>query len=70
MTRQPVRRAILAALILIAVGAPAPAESDLARGAQAARACMACHAFTPGCHMTGPSLAGVIVGAKRAQPRA
>ncbi len=29
------------------------------RGAQAARACMACHSFTPGRHMTGPSLANV-----------
>ncbi len=38
---------------------PAAAAGDVERGAQAARACMACHSFAPGHHMTGPSLAGV-----------
>lgn len=32
---------------------------DVQRGARAAQACMACHSFTPGQHMTGPSLATV-----------
>ncbi|MGX0939606.1 cytochrome c [Cupriavidus metallidurans] len=59
MTRQPGRRAIAAALATFAFGASVCAEGDLARGAQAARACMACHSFAPGRHMTGPSLAGV-----------
>lgn len=59
MIRQPDRRAIVAALATLAFGAPVRAEGDLARGAQAARACMACHSFAPGRHMTGPSLAGV-----------
>ena len=48
----------------LAVGALAPAlpalaAGDVARGAQAARACLACHSFSPGQHLTGPSLAGV-----------
>jgi cytochrome c len=36
------------------------AQGDASRGAQVARACMACHSFQPGRHMTGPSLAGVL----------
>lgn len=56
---QPRRRAILAALATLAFGAPAHGEGDLVRGAQAARACMECHSFAPGRHMTGPSLASV-----------
>jgi cytochrome c len=56
---QPCRRAILAALATLAFGAPAHGEGDHVRGAQAARACMECHSFAPGRHMTGPSLAGV-----------
>jgi cytochrome c len=59
MIWQPQRRAILAALATLAFGAPAHAEGDLVRGAQAARDCMACHSFAPGRHMTGPSLADV-----------
>lgn len=35
------------------------AAGNVERGATAARACMACHSFAPGRHMTGPSLAGV-----------
>lgn len=53
------RPAILGAWVALAFRAPAGAEGDLARGAQAARACMACHSFAPGRHMTGPSLANV-----------
>lgn len=37
----------------------ANAAGDIDRGARAARACMACHSFAAGRHMTGPSLAGV-----------
>ncbi len=44
----------------LAFGAPARAEGDPARGAQAARTCMACHSFAPSRHLTGPSLAGVL----------
>ncbi len=44
---------------LAAFTAPTYAAGDPMRGAQAARACIACHSFTPGRHMTGPSLAGV-----------
>jgi len=35
------------------------AAEDVENGARAARACMACHSFAAGRHMTGPSLAGV-----------
>ena len=59
MSPQARRRAILAALATLVFGPPARAEGDATRGAQAARACMACHSFAPGRHMTGPSLAGV-----------
>ena len=43
----------------VSFSAPSHAAGDVERGAQAARACMACHSFAPGRHMTGPSLAGV-----------
>ncbi|WP_439673224.1 Cytochrome C (plasmid) [Cupriavidus necator] len=59
MLPQPTRPASAAILAVLAFSAPARAEGDLVRGAQAARACMACHSFAPGRHMTGPSLAGV-----------
>lgn len=59
MSSYPRRRATLAALVTLAFGATARAGGDVARGAQAARACMACHSFAPGRHLTGPSLAGV-----------
>lgn len=45
------------ALLLPAAGAHA--AGDVARGALAVRACMACHSFVAGRHMTGPSLAHV-----------
>jgi len=38
---------------------PVLAAGDSARGAQAFRACVACHTLEPGRHLTGPSLAGV-----------
>lgn len=44
--------------VLIAV--PALAAGDLQRGAEAARQCMACHSFTLGRNLTGPSLAGLL----------
>lgn len=59
MIWQPRRRAIVVVLVMLASGPSVHADGDLARGAQAARACMACHSFAPGHHMTGPSLAGV-----------
>lgn len=47
-------------LLALIFGVPsAHAAGDVARGAQAARDCMACHSFAPGHHMTGPSLAGI-----------
>ncbi len=36
---------------------PARGAGDIERGALASRACMACHSFAPGRHLTGPSLA-------------
>ena len=39
--------------------APSHGAGDVERGARASRACMACHSFTPGRHLTGPSLAAV-----------
>ena len=50
---------ILTASTMLAFSTPSSAQEESARGAQAARACMACHSFTPGRHMTGPSLANV-----------
>lgn len=35
------------------------AGGHVQRGARAAQTCVACHSFTPGQHMTGPSLAGI-----------
>lgn len=43
----------------VPVGASAQAAGDAERGARAARACMACHSFAPGRHLTGPTLAGI-----------
>jgi len=51
------KRVIFAVLI----AAPASAAADdaaLKKGAQAYRACVACHALEPGLHLGGPSLAG------------
>ena len=58
-------RAGVASMVLLGIVAaislanPAYAAGDIERGAQASRACMACHSFAPGQQMTGPSLAGV-----------
>ncbi|AEI82793.1 cytochrome c class I (plasmid) [Cupriavidus necator N-1] len=59
MIQQSVIGAIVAAVAALAFTLSAHAEGDIARGARAARACMACHSFAPGRHMTGPSLAVV-----------
>lgn len=40
--------------------ASAQAAGDPARGAQVARACLACHSLSPGRNLTGPSLSGVV----------
>ncbi|MGH8864237.1 MAG: c-type cytochrome [Burkholderiales bacterium] len=55
-------RRTFAGLVIVTLslfGARAHAAGDIDRGARAARACMACHSFAPGRHMTGPSLAAV-----------
>ena len=38
---------------------PVHGAGDVERGALASRACLACHSFSAGRHLTGPSLAGV-----------
>jgi cytochrome c len=57
----PARPAVVLASVAAAcaIGNPVHAADELDRGAQASRACLACHSFAPGRHMTGPSLAGV-----------
>ena len=58
-------RAIKALVMLTAIGALitfTPSDTlaaDAARGAQAARQCLACHSLDPGRHLTGPSLANI-----------
>ncbi|MFJ4290670.1 c-type cytochrome [Cupriavidus sp. NPDC089707] len=59
MLPQPARPGIAAVLAALVFSTQARADGDLVRGAQAARACMTCHSFAPGRHMTGPSLASV-----------
>ena len=54
------RRGALPALAALAVGKPARAAGDVARGARVAQTCFACHSLNPGRHLTGPSLAGVL----------
>lgn len=50
----------LAACGLVALAAlPAHAAGDVERGQRLVRACLGCHSFAPGNHLTGPSLAGV-----------
>lgn len=46
-------------LLSTALPVDADAAGDPARGAQAFRACAACHSIEPGEHLTGPSLASV-----------
>ena len=48
------------AAVCAAASWPAHAQGDPRSGAQSFRACVACHSITPGQHMTGPSLAGVV----------
>ena len=52
-------------MLLVAVGVLGAASSraatgDPEQGAQAFRACIACHSLEPGKHRTGPSLAGIL----------
>lgn len=54
----PTLRSTTAALLLMT--GDAGAEGDPQRGAQQFRQCVACHSMTPGEHLTGPSLAGVV----------
>jgi len=62
------RRSLLAALAVLVAGGAATVglasgsfadTGDPVRGAQAFRACAACHSLEPGRHMTGPSLAAI-----------
>jgi cytochrome c len=46
-------------LCLFLASSPAVAAGDASRGANVFQACAACHAVTPGEHLTGPSLANV-----------
>ena len=55
-----------ATLVLLAVAPAAMAEGDPELGAQAYRACVACHSLEPGLHLTGPSLAGLRATGRRA----
>lgn len=60
----PHRRAVMAAVLAaLAAGSlivtTAHAAGDVDKGARVAQACMACHSFAPGRHMTGPSLARI-----------
>lgn len=48
----------VAALLLVAGDATAAGDAD--RGSKQFRQCVACHSVTPGEHLTGPSLAGVV----------
>ena len=50
---------MFAILIVLAASSFAYAAGDAARGAQAFRACAACHSLAPEEHRTGPSLAAV-----------
>ena len=53
---------LLSAACFALAAAPCGAQTvlgDVQRGARAAQACLACHSFAPGQHLTGPSLAGV-----------
>lgn len=50
---------LAAAALSVTSAANSRAEGDPARGAQAFRACAACHSIEPGRHLTGPSLANV-----------
>lgn len=49
----------LTAVLALAAAGGVSAEGDPGRGAKPFRACIACHSFEPGRHLSGPSLAGV-----------
>jgi cytochrome c len=54
-------RWIVAAVTLVAFAGTAHAEGDVAKGEQAFRVCMACHAVGPGAkNKVGPELNGVV----------
>ena len=56
-------RRMLALVALVAMAPRTHARDhagDVQRGARAAQTCMACHSFTPGQHLTGPSLADIL----------
>ncbi|MEZ5614801.1 MAG: c-type cytochrome [Rhodocyclaceae bacterium] len=53
------RTSMFMALAGLVASAGAYAAGDATRGAQAFRACAACHSLSPGEHRTGPSLAAV-----------
>lgn len=48
----------IAAFLIVAGDATAAGDAD--RGSKQFRQCIACHSVTPGEHLTGPSLAGVV----------
>jgi cytochrome c len=50
---------LILSLFLAATGY-AKADGDPKKGAQAFRACVACHALEPGLHLSGPSLGGFL----------
>lgn len=50
---------LISGAITAAFASAALADGDPGRGAQAFRACIACHSIRPGEQLTGPSLAGV-----------
>jgi cytochrome c len=50
----------LAALAALPAAYAADTAGDIERGRRLARACLGCHSFAPGNHMTGPSLAGFL----------
>ena len=47
---------VLAVSLFLAASGIAKADGDPQKGAQAFRACVACHALEPGLHLSGPSL--------------
>lgn len=53
------RKSMFMSLAVLVVSTGACAAGDVARGAQAFRACAACHSLALGEHRTGPSLAAI-----------
>lgn len=48
-----------AAILMLALAAPALGASSVEKGARVFGACVACHSLEPGLHLSGPSLAGL-----------